>query len=131
MAEILAQMGAPQRKEILEKLEGTAPTLAAEVRSGLFTFDDIQKFDKQGVEKLLSVVAPADLELALRRVNDSLALAIYGAMSERRAIQLKENIAAAKPSSVSKIEAAQQKIAGLAAALLENGEIRNPLDEVV
>ena len=131
MAEILAQMGAPQRKEILEKLEGTAPTLAAEVRSGLFTFDDIQKFDKQGVEKLLSVVAPADLELALRRVNDSLALAIYGAMSERRAIQLKENIAAAKPSSVSKIEAAQQKIAGIAAALLENGEIRNPLDEVV
>lgn len=131
MAEILAQMGAPQRKEILENLEGTAPTLAAEVRSGLFTFDDIQKFDKQGVEKLLSVVAPADLELALRRVNEPLALAIFGAMSERRAAQLRENIAAAKPTAVSKIEAAQQKIADLAVKLLESGDIRNPLDEVV
>ncbi len=131
MAQILAQMGAPQRKEILENLEGSAPTLAAEVRSGLFTFDDIQKFDKQGIEKLLSVVSPADLELALRRVNGPLELAIFSAMSERRAAQLKENIAAAKPTAVSKIEFAQQKIAAIASELLESGDIRNPLDEVV
>jgi flagellar motor switch protein FliG len=129
-AAILAQMGSEQRKDLLEKLEGGAPALAAEVRSGLFTFDDIQKFDRRGMEKLLSVIPQSDLELALRRLSDDLANQFFSAMSARRAEQLRENIAAAKPSSVTKIDEAQRRIAALAAQLVENGDIRDPQDEV-
>ena len=130
-AEILAQLAPAQRQELLSQLEQSSPPLAAEVRSGLFTFDDLAKLKPKDFEALLKVTQPADLEIALRRCPESIAKLFYAAMSSRRAEQTRENIAAAKQVSIAKIDDAQRKIAATAVSLIESGEILDPLDEVV
>ncbi len=130
-AEILAQLAPAQRQELLTRLEQSSPPVAAEVRAGLFTFDDLVKLKPKDFEALLKSVAPNDLEIALRRCPEPIARLFYGAMSSRRAEQIQENIAAAKQVPVTKIEEAQRKIAAIAVGLIESGAILDPLDEVV
>ena len=130
-AEILTHLNNEQRQAILSDIESRTPELAAEVKSGMFTFDDLRKLDRVAFEALLKAIPQADLETAMRRCDDTIANLFYGAMSSRRAEQFKENIAAGKPCPVSKIEDAQRKIAAAAAELIAKGEIRDPLDEAV
>ena len=130
-AEILAQLAPAQRQELLSRLEQSSPPVAAEVRAGLFTFDDLVKLKPKDFEALLKTIAPADLEIALRRCPEPIAKLFYAAMSSRRAEQMQENIAASKQVSVAKIDEAQRKIAAIAVGLIESGTILDPLDEVV
>jgi flagellar motor switch protein FliG len=130
-AEILAHFAPEQRHEILNSLEQSSPPVAAEVRAGMFTFDDLIKLTPRDFETLLKSTPSDDLEMALRQCPDAIAKLIYGAMSSRRAEQMQENIAAARKVPLSKIQDAQRKIAALASALIESGAILDPLDEVV
>jgi flagellar motor switch protein FliG len=130
-AEILTHLSAAQRQALLSDIENRSPELAAEVKAGMFTFDDLRKLDRKAFETLLKVIPQTDLETAMRRCDDVIASLFYAAMSSRRAEQFKENLAAGKPMSVSKIEDAQRKIAATAAELIAKGEIRDPLDEAV
>ena len=130
-AEILAQLGAAQRQELLSDFEGRSPELAADIKAGMFTFDDLRKLDRAAFEALIKEIPQPDLEVALRRCDEAIAGLFYAAMSSRRAEQFKENLAAGKPLSVSKIDEAQRNIAATAAALIEKGDIRDPMDEAV
>jgi len=130
-AEILAQLGAAQRQDLLSQMEKLAPDVAANVRAGIFTFEDISKLDRSDIEILLRSLDAQELELALRRCSDSVAQAFFAAMSERRAEQVRDNIMTAKPVAVNKIEDAQRKIAAKTAELIEKGTLRDPLDEAV
>ena len=130
-AEILSHLSPELRKQMLEKLEGSAPQMASEIKSGLFTFDDLIKIQPRDFEKILAKISAQELELALRRCPDSIANLFYKAMSSRRAEQTKENITAAKAVSVTKIDEAQRKIATIVTFMIESGEIFDPLDEVV
>lgn len=130
-AEIIALFGPDRRREILSNLENLAPNVASEVRSRLFTFEDLQKLDRSAFETLLKKIQQSDLEIALRKCPKAIAEQFYAAMSERRADQLRENIAVSKAIPIAKVQDAQQKIAKLAVDLIASGEIRDPLDEVV
>ena len=130
-AEILAQLPPEMRQSMLEKLEGQSPQIAAEIKSGMFTFDDLVKIHPRDFEKLLAKISPQDVETALRRCPDTISKLFFAGMSQRRAEQTRENIAAAKSVSVAKITEAQRKIAATAAEMIQSGEILDPLDEVV
>lgn len=130
-ADILTLLGTDQRRELLSQIESNSPELASEVRAGMFTFEDLHKLDRQDMEKLLRKMQPQDLEIALRKCPDSIANLFYSAMSERRAEQMRDDIAAAKPVSTAKIAEAQRRIAALAAELIAGGEIKDPMDEAV
>ncbi len=130
-AQILAFMNPEQRKQLLTEIETKSAALAEEVRAGLFTFEDIAKLDRLDVEKLLAKITPQDLELALRKCPESLAALFFSAMSERRAEQLKENIASTKPVQIAKVTEAQRKIAATASELIATGQLRDPLEEAV
>lgn len=130
-AEILAQMDPQHRQKILAELDGAAPDLSGTIRAGMFTFEDIQKLSRPDIEILLRSIDGADLEIALRRCSQTLVEAFFSAMSERRADQVRDNIASAKPVPVSKVDDAQRKIAAKASELIEKGTLMDPLDEVV
>lgn len=130
-AQILAFMNPEQRKQLLTEIETKSVTIADEVRAGLFTFEDIVKLDRLDVEKLLAKITPQDLELALRKCPEPLVALFYSAMSDRRAEQLKENIASTKPVQITKVTEAQRKIAATASELIASGQLRDPLEEAI
>lgn len=130
-AEILAQLNPQHRQKLLAEIESSSPELGANIRAGMFTFEDIQKLTRNDVEILLRSIDASDLELALRRCSKEVANLFFAAMSERRAEQVKDNIATTKPVSIAKIDDAQRKIAAKAADLIEKGTLMDPLDEVV
>ena len=130
-AEILAQLNPQQRQKLLADIESSSPELGANIRAGMFTFEDIQKLNRSDVEILLRSVDANDLEIALRRCSKVVSDVFFAAMSERRAAQIKDNIAATKPVSIAKIDDAQRKIAAKASELIEKGTLMDPLDEVV
>lgn len=130
-AQILTFMSAEQRKDLLTQIESTSAQLAGEVKAGLFTFEDIAKLDRLDVEKIIAKAQPQDLELALRKCSEILVELFFSAMSERRAEQLKENIASTKPVALTKVVEAQRKIAALASELIASGQLRDPMEEAV
>jgi flagellar motor switch protein FliG len=130
-AEILTQLDPQQRQKLLSEIEGASPELGATIRAGMFTFEDIQKLSRTDIEILLRSVDGNELEIALRRCSETVGEAFFAAMSERRAEQVRDNIASAKPVPVAKIDEAQRKIAAKAAELIEKGTLMDPLDEVV
>lgn len=131
VAEILTQLDPQQRQKILSEIEVSSDELGSIIRAGMFTFEDIQKLARSDIEVLLRSVDGNELEIALRRCSQSVAEAFFGAMSERRAEQVRDNIASAKPMPVAKISEAQRKIAAKASELIEKGTLMDPLDEVV
>ena len=130
-AAILAAMGSTQRETLLSDLAERNPDAAAGIRAQLFAFEDIAKFDNADIEKILRKIPGADLEVALRRASDNLKNRIYGCMSERKAEQVRDNIASTKPIQTNKVEEAQRKIAQLASQMLTDGELRDPSEEAV
>jgi flagellar motor switch protein FliG len=130
-AEILAQLPPEMRQSMLKKLEDQSPQIASEIKSGMFTFDDLTKIQPRDFEKIIARISPQDLETALRRCPDPISKLFFAAMSGRRAEQTRDNIAASKAVSVAKISEAQRKIAAAVVAMIESGEIFDPLDEVV
>ena len=115
----------------MSRVEEKDPELAEEIKKLMFTFEDLQKLDRADIEKLLRKVQQQDLEIALRKCPVPVSEIFYAAMSERRAEQIRDNIAAGKPVPIAKIAEAQMKIAAIASELIANGEIRDPMDEAV
>lgn len=130
-AQILAFLNSEQRKHLLSEIESTSAELANEVKAGLFTFEDISKLDRTDVEKLLAKISPQDLELALRKCPEFLSELFFSAMSERRADQLRENIASTKPVPMTKVSESQRRIAAVAAELISSGQLRDPMEDAV
>ena len=130
-AALLATMNHQQREELLQKLAEKQPDLVASIRAQLWTFDDLVKLQTADIEKILRKVSAADLELALRKSSDILKARIFKCMSERRAQDLKETIALAKPVALAKVEDAQRRIATLASQMIHDGEINDPSEQAV
>lgn len=130
-AALLATMNQQQREDLLLKLSEKQPALVESIRAQLWTFEDLAKLTAADIEKILRKVSAGDLELALRKSSETLRARIFKSMSERRAQDLKESIAIAKPVPVAKIDDAQRRIATLAAQMIQDGEITDPSEEAV
>lgn len=130
-AALLATLNHQQREELLQKMSEKQPELAASIRAQLWTFDDLVKLQTSDIEKILRKVSASDLELALRKATDILKARVFKCMSERRAQDLKETIALAKPVALAKVDEAQRRIAAIAVQMIHDGEINDPSEEAV
>ena len=130
-AAILAAMGSSERESLLQNLAERSAQTAETIRSQLFTFEDIARFDNSEIEKILRKVPGTDLELALRRASETLKQRFFASMSERKSEQIKDNIATAKPVPKTKVDEAQFKIVQIVTQMLAAGELRDPSEEVV
>lgn len=134
LVEILNSVGRSTEKNIITVLEKNQPDLANEIKSSLFTFEDIVTLEKSDVQKVLRDVNNADLALALKGVSEDIKQAIFQNLSARAEESLQEEMEFMGPARLSAVEEAQQKIVAVIRNLDEKGEIylrRGEQDAVV
>lgn len=123
LVKVLNQVDRDVQKRIFETLEPNDPKLVEEIRSSLFTFDDLTKLDDRTMQRVLREINKTDLVLALKAAPEKLRDQIYKNMSERARETLKEELEILGPQLAKDVYGAQRKIVEAVRALEESGEI--------
>lgn len=123
IADLINSLDKKTMNSIMSRLEDKDALLAEEIRQNMFTFTDITKIDDRGVQLILREVNSDKLLLSLKSVPEEVSLKIFGAMSDRAAQLLKEDLEALGPQKVSDIESAQREIVKVVRRLEEEGKI--------
>lgn len=134
LVEILNSVGRSTEKNILADLDKRQPELSSEVKSSLFTFDDIITLDKLDVQKVLRFVDNNVLVLALKGTGDDIKEFIFSNLSSRAVENIQEEMQFMGPTRLSAVEEAQQKVVSIIRRLDEEGEIyitRGEQDDVI
>ena len=134
LVEILNSASRGTEKNILSDLEKRRPELSNEVKSSLFTFEDIVGLDRLDVQKVLRDVDNNTLVLALKGATEDIRSFIYTNLSTRAVQNIQEEIQFMGPTRLSAVEEAQQTVVAVIRKLDEAGEIyigRGEQDAVV
>ena len=123
LVKMLNQVDRGVQKTIFEALETTNPKLVEEIRSNMFTFDDVSKLDDRAMQRMLRDISKSDLAMALKAAPERLREKVYVNLSERARDNLKEEIEILGPQLAKNVYSAQRKIVDAVRALEEAGEI--------
>ncbi len=123
MADILNRMNRSSEGTIMQALDEALPGIAAEIRSKMFTFDDVLQLDDRSLQELLREVSSEDLARALKVVDEVQREKIFRNMSKRGAEMLKEDIELMPPTRLSDIEKSQMVIIEATKRLEAEGKI--------
>jgi flagellar motor switch protein FliG len=123
LADILNAADRGTERNILEHLEQANAELADEVRSMLFTFEDLLQLDDRSVQLVLKGIETKDLALALRGAGEEVRDWIFANLSERAAEMLREELELMPPQRRRVVEEAQSKVVAAVRALEDAGEI--------
>ncbi len=124
LAELLNQAGRSTERNVLEAVGGVSEELAEEVRSKLFTFDDLGTLADRDLQLVLRDVDQKDLAVALRGVQEALRERLFANMSSRGAEMLREDLEIGQPQLRAVVEAAQARIVATVRDLEGAGTIR-------
>jgi flagellar motor switch protein FliG len=108
---------------VLSLLEEMDPELTDEIKTSMFTFEDILSLSDTDMAKVVREVDTKDLALALRGASEELRAKFYKGMSTRAAAQLREDIEIMGPQRVTLVEEAQAKIVSAVRRLEQADEI--------
>ena len=108
---------------ILTAMDEVDPDLANEIRNLRFTFEDILKIDDNGIQMIMKEINQEDLIVALKTATDDLKEKLFGNMSERASMMLKEDLESLGPTKLSEVDKAQQKIIKVCKKLEEDGKL--------
>lgn len=111
-------------KDVLEKIEGTDPAIAAAIREEMFTFDDIQKLDRKSMQKILAAVDSRQLAVSLKAAIPAVEQAILGNLSKRASDMVREERDNLGPTPLSEVLAAQSEILTMIRDMVDKGEIK-------
>jgi len=123
LADILNSADRGTERNILEYLTEEDEDLADEVRSLLFTFEDILQLDERSLQQVLKEVDSKDLALALRGSSEDVKDWVMQNMSSRGAEMLKEEMEYMPPQRRRVVEEAQSKVVAVVRRLEDAGEI--------
>ncbi len=123
MAEILKNMKRDSENNIINGIDGTDPDLASEIRSMMFTFDDLLQIDDRGMQDLLKELSSEDLARALKVIDEEARAKVYRNMSKRGADMIREEIEMMPPTRISDVEKSQKIILEIAKRLESEGRI--------
>ncbi|KAA3615458.1 MAG: flagellar motor switch protein FliG [Calditrichaeota bacterium] len=123
VAEILNLSGKITEKQIIEHIQELNADLAQEIRGLMFTFEDIQKIDDRGIQRLLKEVDTKVLTIALKGSSELIQEKILGNMSTRAGEMVKEEMEFLGPLRVKEVDDSQRQIVEVIRNLEEEGEI--------
>jgi len=123
MADIINRLSPATESAIMTALEESDPDLAYQIRSLMFTFDDVLKLDDKSLQEVLREVSSEDLAKALKVVDPTQREKIYRNMSKRGAEMLKEEIDLLPPTRVSEVEKSQRAIVDVVKKLEAEGKV--------
>ncbi|MFT4577288.1 MAG: flagellar motor switch protein FliG [Nitrospinales bacterium] len=122
-AAVMGSLDRTTETTILTAMDEVDPDLANEIRNLRFTFEDILKIDDNGIQMIMKEINQEDLLIALKTATDALKEKVFGNMSERAALMLKEDLESLGPTKISEVEKGQQKIIAVCKKLEEDGKI--------
>jgi flagellar motor switch protein FliG len=134
LVEIINRADRGTEKLILEGLEQRDPSLAEEIRSRMFMFEDLVTLEDRAVQLVVRQVETAELATALKGVSEAVREKVVSNMSERAAVTLMEEIEVLGPVRLNLVESAQASVVRAIRALEEEGQItirRGEEDELV
>lgn len=125
-AKLLNLLNRPSSDRILDYIDAKDPPLAKEIRSSLFRFEDLLRFEDRDLKILLQEIPNPMLPIALKGVDEKLVAKILDNMSTRAGDILKEDLAMSGPKARTEVEADQKTITATARLLLDQGKIFAP-----
>ncbi len=134
VVDILNTVDRATEKHIMETLEIEEPDLADDIRKKMFVFEDILMLDDRSIQRVLKDVDNNDLALACKGANEQVQNVIFGNLSKRLAVMIKEDMEFMGPVRMKDVEEAQQKIVNIIRKLEDSGEIvisRGGGDEII
>ena len=131
--EILRRSPTEKQQEVLAAIEKDDPSLAGDLRTRLFTFQDLVRLSDRDVQGLLKELDTSQLVLALKGAAADIRDKFFRNMSTRAAEALNDDLAAMGPVRLAQVEEAQAAIAKVAVELAEKGRITmvHPTDKLV
>lgn len=123
LAEIFNSFDRGTEKRLMSNLENSNAEAAEKVKSLMFTFADLIRVDKSGIQVLIREADKTVLALALKGANEQIKDLFFSNMSERAGKLLKEDIAGLGMVRVRDVDEAQAKMVSLSKELSEGGEI--------
>jgi flagellar motor switch protein FliG len=123
MAEIFNSFDRQTEQRFLSSLEERNREAAEKIRSLMFTFEDLQKLDPNGIQTLLRAVEKDKLALALKGASDLIKDLFFSNMSERAGKILREDMESLGPVRLKDVDEAQMIMVNNAKDLAAKGEI--------
>jgi flagellar motor switch protein FliG len=111
---------------IMDALHKASPSLAAEVRSHMFAFEDIVLLDDESIKQLLREVTVRELALALKGADPALLTRFYDNMSQCAAEELRDDISVVRPGRDFEIDVTRKSIAARVMRLAAIGRVTLP-----
>jgi len=123
MAEIFNNLDRNAETKFMSALEEQNRDAAERIKALMFTFEDLNKLDPQGVQTLLRSVDKDKLGLALKGASESMRELFFSNMSERAGKILKEDMESMGPVRLKDVDEAQMAMVMVAKDLAAQGEI--------
>ena len=123
VADVLNLTASSLEKELLEAMSLRNPALADKIKDLMFVFEDIARLDAKATQRVIMEVDTRDLALALKASSEELRDQIFGAMSQRAASALNQEMEFLGPARLKDVEEAQRNIVNEVRRLEEAGEI--------
>jgi flagellar motor switch protein FliG len=124
VAEVLNAAEPDVEKEILQGLESRDAEIAKEIRDRMFTFQDLAKLDKRGMQKVLSTIDVRQLALALKAADPEIVTNFFSNMTKRVKEMVQEELELLGPVPLADVLKAQNELMVGIRAMIEKGEIR-------
>jgi flagellar motor switch protein FliG len=123
MADIFNNLDRNTESRFLTALEERNRESAEKIKQLMFTFEDLNRVDAQGVQTLLRHVEKDKLALGLKGASDAIKEMFFSNMSERAGKMLREDMEAMGPVRLREVDEAQNSIVSLAKELANSGQI--------
>ena len=124
VAEILNFSKAEVESKVLEGIGQADDAMAAEIREFMFTWEDLAKVDRRGMQKILASVDTKTLAISLKACSSRVEANVMANLSSRvREMVVDErDLAGALP--MSEVQAYRAEVMKAVRALMESGEFR-------
>eukprot|EP01012_Entosiphon_sulcatum_P013520 TRINITY_DN18753_c0_g2_i1.p1 TRINITY_DN18753_c0_g2~~TRINITY_DN18753_c0_g2_i1.p1 ORF type:complete len:340 (+),score=97.49 TRINITY_DN18753_c0_g2_i1:202-1221(+) len=123
IAEIFNNLDRSTEAKFISALEERNRESADRIKALMFTFEDLQKLDPNGVQVLMRAIEKSRLALALKGASDTLRDMFFSNMSERAAKLLREEMEQMGPVRLRDVDEAQMLMVQAAKDLSAQGQI--------
>jgi flagellar motor switch protein FliG len=123
LSEMLNFVDKATEERVLTGLEEIDSEMTNNVRSLMFTFDDLSKLDDKSMQTLIREVPREMWVMALRTASPQMKKKIFSNMSERAGALLREELESMGPVRLRDVETTQREILEIARSLEMEGKI--------
>ena len=123
MAEIFNGFDRQTEIRFLSALDASNQESAERIRALMFTFEDLAKLDPAGLQTLMRQADKDTLARALKGASQSMRDFFFGAMSQRAAKNMQDDMEGLGPLRLKEVDEAQTKLVQMTKDLADKGEI--------